>query len=316
MKVKSFLLLGLIVLICSLGVLSLMGRLDNEQEYWRPADVYSALGGSQGSSYSAVSYGSGAYTGADALVVSSSRSMFRHHAAFSYAPAHRLPMTNSQYPIGGTPSYSSKGASALYTTSSATIKSFGGGGNGTAIMSSPSTKKSVAATSAPMAMTVAMPSTSVFAQNTRSINAADAMPTISGDIAMVSSYAGIGNTTGPRGISGRKNAGPEDQWLGWLGSDMWGYGGGSNQIVEDDLFRLWFKGMTGEEYDPSNPAHIDFMNSSMWDSFLAWFNSKQTDKDFGWYWLPISDAIPFLLLLCAVYVWVVYRRAKKQQPVK
>ena len=200
MKVKSFLLLGLIVLICSLGVLSLMGRLDNEQEYWRPADVYSALGGSQGSSYSAVSYGSGAYTGADALVVSSSRSMFRHHAAFSYAPAHRSPMTNSQYPIGGTPSYSSKGASALYTTSSATIKSFGGGGNGTAIMSSSSTKKSVAATSAPMAMTVAMPSTSVFAQNTRSINAADAMPTISGDIAMASSYAGIGNTTGGRRI--------------------------------------------------------------------------------------------------------------------
>jgi hypothetical protein len=316
MKVKSFLLLGLIVLICSLGVLSLMGRLENDQEYWRPADVYSALGGSQGSSYSAVSYGSGAYTGADALVVSSSRSMFRHHAAFSYAPAHSSPMTNSQYPIGGTPSYSSKGASALYTTSSATIKSFGGGGNGTAIMSSSSTKKSVAASAAPMAMTVAMPSTSVFAQNTRSVNAADAMPTISGDIAMASSYAGIGNTTGGRRISGRRNAGPEDQWLGWLGSDMWGYGGGSNQIVEDDLFRLWFKGMTGEEYDPSNPAHIDFMNSSMWDSFLAWFNSKQTDKDFGWYWLPISDAIPFLLLLCAVYVWVVYRRAKKQQPVE
>lgn len=312
MKVKSFLLLGLIVLICSLGVLSLMGRLDNDQEYWRPADVYSALGGSQGSSYSAVSYGSGAYTGADALAVPSSRSMFRPRAAFSYAHA-AATSSYGQYPVAGTVSYSQGG---LHATSDAEFRSFGGGGNGTAIMSSSSTKKSVAASAAPMAMTVAMPSTSVFAHNTRSVNTADAMPTISGDIAMASSYAGIGNTTGGRRISGRRNAGPEDQWLGWLGSDMWGYGSGSDQITENDLFRLWFKGMTGEEYDPSNPAHTDFMNSSMWDSFLAWFNSKQTDETFGWYWVPISDAIPFLLLLCAVYVWVVYRRAKKQQPVE
>ena len=313
MKVKSFLLVGLIVLICSLGVLSLMGRLGNDQEYWRPADMYSTLGGSQGSSYSTVSYGSSAYASADALAVPSSRSMFRPRAAFSYAHA-AATSAYGQYPMAGTVSYSQGG---LHATSDAEFRSFGGGGNGViATMASSSTKKSVATSAAPIAMTVAMPSTSVFAQNTRSVNAADALSSISGDIAMASSYAGIGNTTGGRRISGRRNAGPEDQWLGWLGSDMWGYGGGSSQITEDDLFRLWFKGMTGEEYDPSNPAHIDFMNSSMWDSFLAWFNSKQTDEAFGWYWVPISDAIPFLLLLCAVYVWVVYRRAKKQQPVE
>ena len=318
MKVKSFLLLGLIVLICSLGVLSLMGRLDNDQEYWRPADVYSALGGSQGSSYSAVSYGSGAYTGADALVVSSSRSMFRHHAAFSYAPAHSSPMTNSQYPIGGTPSYSSKGASALYTTSSATMKSFGGGGNGTAIMSSSSTKKSVAATSAPMAMTVAMPSTSVFAQNTRSINAADAMPTISGDIAMASSYAGIGNTTGGRRISGRKNAADDPTWLAWLAK--WGGVAGS-----DNGDGSW---SYGYDINSLRLAYDDYVNNywdKMWgtapdfDDWVTWFMNMASDNpyEFGgnyYYWVstPIGDSW-FLLVLALLYVFIVTIRKRVKE---
>ena len=303
MKVKSFLLVGLIVLICSLGVLSLMGRLGNDQEYWRPADMYSTLGGSQGSSYSTVSYGSSAYASADALAVPSSRSMFRPRAAFSYAHA-AAASAYGQYPMAGTVSYSQGG---LHATSDAEFRSFGGGGNGTAIMSSSSTKKSVAATSAPMAMTVAMPSTSVFAQNTRSINAADALSSISGDIAMASSYAGIGNTTGGRRISGRKNVGGiQDNYLGWLSSGLWGYGDGYDGVTED-MLRALYVAATGD---------TDFSNQQAWDAFLAWFNSKQSDDTFGWYWAPISDAIPFLLLLCALYVWVVYRRAKKQQPVE
>ena len=303
MKIKSFLLVGLIVLICSLGVLSLMGRLGNDQEYWRPADMYSTLGGSQGSSYSTVSYGSSAYASADALAVPSSRSMFRPRAAFSYA--HASMPAYSQSPIAGTASYSQGG---LYTTSSADFRSFGGGGNGViATMSSSSTKKSVATSAAPIAMTVSMPSTSVFAQNTRSVNAADAMPTISGDIAMASSYAGIGNTTGGRRISGRKNVGGiQDNYLGWLSSGLWGYGDGYDGVTED-MLRALYVAATGD---------TDFSNQQAWDAFLAWFNSMQDDDTFGWYWVPISDAIPFLLLLCAVYVWVVYRRAKKQQPVE
>lgn len=300
MKVKSFLLVGLIVLICSLGVLSLMGRLGNDQEYWRPADMYSTLGGSQGSSYSTVSYGSSAYASADALAVPSSRSMLGRRASFSYA--HASMPAYSQSPIAGTASYSQGG---LYTTSSADFRSFGGGGNGViATMASSSTKKSVATSAAPIAMTVSMPSTSVFAQNTRSVNAADALSSISGDIAMASSYAGIGNTTGSRGMSGRKNVGGiQNNYLGWLSSGLWGYGGGYDGVTED-MLRALYVAATGD---------TDFSNQQAWDAFLAWFNSKQSDDTFGWYWAPISDAIPFLLLLCAIYAWVVYRKAKKQQ---
>ena len=301
MKVKSFLLVGLIVLICSLGVLSLMGRLGNDQEYWRPADMYSTLGGSQGSSYSTVSYGSSAYARADALAVPSSRSMLGRRVSFSYAHA-SMPVY-SQSPIAGTASYSQGG---LYTTSSADFRSFGGGGNGTATMASSSTKKSVATSAAPIAMTVSMPSTSVFAQNTRSINAADAMPTISGDIAMASSYAGIGNTIGGRRISGRKNVGGiQDNYLGWLSSGLWGYGDGYDGVTED-MLRALYVAATGD---------TDFSNQQAWDAFLAWFNSMQDDDTFGWYWVPISDAVPFVLLLCMVYALVVYLRVKKAKKV-
>lgn len=321
MKIKSSVLLGFVVLICLLGGLSLMSRMDVDQDAWCPADMYSSVGGNGNSTYSSVSYSSGASEATAVPVVSNAGSLFRHRTVSSYAPAHRSPMANSQYPIGGMPSYSSKGASALYTTSSATMKSFGNGGMGAGVAMSGGSVRATSAQPAVAAAAVSMPSlpTPAFSSTSSaarsSVSMEQLLASAGSEYLAAASYQGIGKTTagGPMGMRGRRNAGPEDQWLGWLGSDMWGYGGGSDQITENDLFRLWFKGMTGEDYNPTNPAHTDFMNSSMWDSFLAWFNSNQDDDKFGWYWLPISDAIPFLLLLCALYAWVVYRRAKKQQ---
>ena len=325
MKIKSGVLLGFVVLICLLGGLSLMSRMDVDQDAWCPADMYSSVGGIHNSTYSSVSYTSGASEATAVPVVSNAGSLFRHRTVSSYAPAHRSPMANSQYSIGGMPSYSSKGASALYTTSSATMKSFGNGGMGAGVAMSGGSVRATSAQPAEAAAAVSMPalpaafsSTSSLARPSVSMEQLLASASAGSEYLAAASYQGIGKTTagGPMGMRGRRNAGPEDQWLGWLGSDMWGYGGGSDQITENDLFRLWFKGMTGEDYDPTNPAHIDFMNSSMWDSFLEWFNRKQSDETFGWYWAPVSDAIPFLLLLCALYAWVVYRRATKQQSSK
>ncbi len=315
MKVKSFLLVGLIVLICSLGVLSLMGRLDNDQEYWRPADVYSALGGSQGSSYSTVSYGSSAYASADALAVPSSRSMFRPRAAFSYAHA-AATSAYGQYPMAGTVSYSQGG---LHATSDAEFRSFGGGGNGViATMASSSTKKSVATSAAPIAMTVSMPSTFVFAQNTRSVNAADALSSISGDIAMASSYVGIGNTTGPRGISGRKNAADDPTWLAWLAK--WGGVAGS-----DNGDGSW---SYGYDINSLRVAYDDYVNNywdKMWgtapdfDDWVTWFMNMASDNpyEFGgnyYYWVstPIGDAW-FLLVLALLYVSIVTIRKRVKE---
>lgn len=314
MKVKSFLLVGLIVLICSLGVLSLMGRLGNDQEYWRPADMYSTLGGSQGSSYSTVSYGSSAYASADALAVPSSRSMLGRRASFSYA--HASMPAYSQSPIAGTASYSQGG---LYTTSSADFHSFGGGGNDAmAAMSTSSSRKSVASSAAPMA--VSMPSTSVFAQNTRSVNmvaGADAMPSVSGDIAMASSYAGIGNTTGSRGMSGRKNAGPSDNsnpWLVWLSKYGTSFGTGSQDSEGNWSY--------GYDYYQLKAAYEAYIGSGAWqgiwpdepsfDDWLNWFMGGSFNHGGSlFYWVPVGEVWCLLLMVLMYGFLVLYRNCKK-----
>ena len=220
---------------------------------------------------------------------------------------------NVQY-LGGT--YNTQSPIA-YMSSSQTMKSFGGGGNGGGVsMSGGAVQSSGSSVASSAGLSVSMPSTSVLAVNNTRNNSSvnDVMSSVSGDIAMASSqaYAGIGNTT--RGIGGRKNVpGIGGEYLGWLSSELWGYGdgygtfgGGSEGVTLEMLKELYIKA-TGD---------TDFSNQQDWEAFLAWFNSNQSDDQFGWYWVPMSDAIPFVLLLCLVYVVVVSRRNKIAKKVK
>ena len=75
MKIKSSVLLGFVVLVCLLGGLSLMNRMDVEQDVWRPADMYSSVGGAHNSTYSSVSYTSGASEATAVPVVSNAGSL-------------------------------------------------------------------------------------------------------------------------------------------------------------------------------------------------------------------------------------------------
>jgi hypothetical protein len=321
MKIKSGVLLGFVVLICLLGGLSLMNRMDVEQDVWRPADMYSSVGGAHNSTYSSVSYTSGASEATAVPVVSNAGSLFRHRTVSSYAPAHRSPMANSQYPIGGMPSYSSKGTSALYTTSSATMKSFGNGGMGAGVAMSGGSVRATSSQPATVAAVVSMPSlpTPAFSSTSSaarsSVSMEQLLASAGSEYLAAASYQGIGKTTagGPMGMRGRRNApGIGYGYFGWLGNgDYWGedyeeWANGSDQVTWDRL-RALYVAATGD---------VDFSNEEEWEAFLAWFNSMQEDENFGWYWAPVSDAIPFLLLLCALYAWVVYRRAKKQQSSK
>lgn len=283
-----------------------MNRMDVEQDVWRPADMYSSVGGAHNSTYSSVSYTSGASEATAVPVVSNAGSLFRHRTVSSYAPAHCSPMANSQYPIGGMPSYSSKGTSALYTTSSATMKSFGNGGMGAGVAMSGGSVRATSSQPATAAAVVSMPSlpTPAFSSTSSAARSSVSMEQLLAS-ASAASYQGIGNTTagGPMGMRSRRNTAPglgTDVWIGWL-DDEWS--GGYDQVTLDELRDLYVR-MTGD---------TDFSNTALWDAFLAWFEGKQSDDTFGWYWAPISDAIPFLLLLCAIYAWVVYRKAKKQQ---
>ena len=310
MKIKSSVLLGFVVLVCLLGGLSLMNRMDVEQDVWRPADMYSSVGGVHNSTYSSVSYTSGASEATAVPVVSNAGSLFRHRTVSSYAPAHRSPMANSQYPIGGMPSYSSKGASALYTTSSATMKSFGNGGMGAGVAMSGGSVRATSSQPATVAAVVSMPSlpTPAFSSTSSAARSSVSMEQLLAS-ASAASYQGIGNTTasGPMGMRGRRNApGFTDGYYDWLmNGSYWGAGyeswaGGSDNVTMEQLRALW------------EAANGDFTSEEDWQAFLEWFNSMQDDENFGWYWVPVSDAIPFLLLLCVVYAWILYRKNKKQ----
>lgn len=310
MKVKSSVLFGLIVLICSISGFSLLKRMTREIDEWRPSELYSSSNISRRSTYSVVSSAPASYSSAVATVSSGSGSVFRHHGAFLYAPA--MSVSNSQLPIAGTASYSQSPiaySQRLHTTSSAEFRSFGGGGNGGVSMSGGSVKSSSSSVATASGLSVSMPSTSVYAYNTNrnGSSATDVMTSVSGDIAMASSqaYAGIGNTTGPRGMNGRKNV-PGiggNEWTGWLDTE---WEGGSDDITWSMLRDLYVR-MTGD---------TDFSNQDLWDAFLAWFEDNQSNENFGWYWAPISDAVPFVLLLCLVYAFVIYRKTKMAKNVK
>ena len=299
MKVKSSALFGLMVVICSISGFSLLKRFTQEVDEWRPSNLYSSTNLTRRSTFSVVSSAPASSSEAVATISSGSESLFGHGGAVLYAPASTP--TYGLSPLASSPS------GGLYTTSSAELRSFGGGGNGGGVSMSGGSVKSSGPSMASAGLGVSMPSTSVFAYNTKRNNsvANDAMSSVSSDIAMASSqaYAGIGNTT--KGIAGRKNV-PGiggNEWTGWLESE---WEGGSNDITLNMLRDLYVR-MTGD---------TDFSNEELWNSFLAWFKGKQGDDTFGWYWAPISDAIPFVLLLCLVYAVVVYRRNKMAKKVK
>ena len=298
-----------------------MNRMNDDQGGWRPADMYSTYGGSQGSTYSSVSYGSASSADLSVPVLSSSNSLFRRRGAFSYAPASSV----------GTASYSQSPIAynqGLHTTSSAEFRSFGGGGNAGAVsMSGGSIKSSGFSSTAPASvLSVSMPSTSVLAYNNTN---ADYLSSVSGDIAMVSTqaYAGIGNTT--RGIGGRRNSAPTlgDPWWvwfdSWLSKDEDGDGVpdngdpyGSDGNYTFDIYTL------KQAY---NAFIASWWNDNMgdapsFDEWLDWYlqaieNGEEGYHEFNehkYFWQPIGDIWPLVVMALLYSGYMIFRRRKQQ----
>lgn len=307
MKIKSNVLFGLIVLVCSISGFSLLKRMTREIDEWRPSDLYSSSSLSRRSTFSVVSSAPASYSSAVATVSSGSGSMFRHHGASLYAPA--LSVSNSQLPIAGTASYSQSPiaySQRLHTTSSAEFRSFGGGGNGGGVsMSGGQVKSSAFSVASASGLSVSMPSTSVYAYNTNrnGSSATDVMASVSGDIAMASSqaYAGIGNTT--RGIGGRKNApgmgGNLDNWVqDIIGNDGWVWTDGTIDYFDKaKLYQMYLDAI----------ANGDLPEGITWEEFLSWFGD-QSDR----YAFPIPSGVWFMCFLALGYgLYIAYRRKQK-----
>lgn len=309
MKIKSNVLFGLIVLICSISGFSLLKRMTREIDEWRPSDLYSSSNLSRRSTFSVVSSAPASYSSAVATVSSGSGFMFRHHGASLYAPA--LSVSNSQLPMAGTASYGQSPIAygqRLHTTSSAEFRSFGGGGNaGGVSMSGGSVKSSNSSVATASGLNVSMPSTSMYAYNSNRSSASDVMSSMSGDIVMASSqaYAGIGNTT--RGISGRKNAnGLDDNFTGWLDgligdgtpNDWYAYNiDGVYYFNYDNLYELYQEAIKNGDLPPG----------VTWEMFLKWFTRDGSDYAF-----PIPSGVWFMCFLALGYgLYIAFRRKQK-----
>ena len=309
-----------------------------DESSWSPNDIYNEVQGAGsvgGYATTSATFSGPSNEGGVALPMSSSsmraRSSYKYAGAYSGAAA--MPLTSNLSPL----TYGAAPGAGLYTTSSAEIKSFGGGGNGGAAMggamsngrsnsglSNPSLQGGAGVGISPIAYSTARRGgmSSVAGDDLAMMAAENPVMAMSNaaSVGMGNAvYSGMGYTTmgyygtasygSPAGIRGRRNTpGMGDSWTGWLGNgDFWGEGyeewaNGSNQVTEELLMALYVRA-TGD---------TDFSNEELWEAFLAWFNSQQDNELFGWYWAPISDAIPFLLLLCAIWALVVYRRTKSQ----
>lgn len=328
MRIKSSVLFGLIVVICAISGFSLLKRLTHEVDEWRPSDLYSSTNVSRRSTYSVVSSAPVSYSEALPTVSSGSGSMFRRRAVSSYAPASGLAGQSS---MTGTASYSQSPiaySQGLHTTSSAEFRSFGGGGNaGGGVSMSGGTIKSTSSSIAPAtSLSISMPSTQVYTYNNG---------VASSDIAMASSYQGIGNTTGgaKRGIGGRHDAPPSyggngnpsdnpegddsgwgNTWLNWLdykygerGSDDTGYGFTWSELGE--LYNEWC-----EEYRKNNPGVIP---PSINDWYAWFYGSDGTTTHTGgiygneFSFVPVGDILPILIMALMYMGVVAVRRHKK-----
>ena len=306
-----------------------------DESSWSPNDIYNEVQGAGsvgGYATTSATFSGPSNEGGVALPMSSSsmraRSSYKYAGAYSgasYAPLASSPLASSPLTYGAAP------GAGMHLTSSAEIKSFGGGGNGGAAMggamsngrsnsglSNPSLQGGAGVGISPIVYSTARRSgMSSASGDDLAMMAAENPVMAMSNAASVGMgngfYAGMGYTTmgyygnssygSPAGIRGRRNVGGiDDNYFGWLGSGKWGYGGGADNLTKEDIMDLYVA-ITGD---------TDFSNEEEWLAFWNWFLGMQSDENFLWKLAPLSDAIPFILLLCMLYALVVYRRTRTQ----
>lgn len=313
MKVKSTVLLGLILFICLLCGVSLMAHLNSKQDEWRPSDIYSTLGGSRGNYFTTVSYGAGASSHAGVAQVTTSTSLFRHRVAFSYAHAGAGSSAITSSPMASMPQ------GGLYATSSAEVRTFGSGGNSVSI--SGGSIKSAPAPASTSEGGVSMSMTSLaFTTTTSGASLQGGLtPEHMNDLAMasVSSYSGMGLSAGGsvyRGIRGPQFAPPglggsdevSGSWLQWLYEQL---GTGDHQFTEEQLRALY------DQYIASHSGGSGIWDDlPTWEDWLAWFTEDEDGYDYEdghFSMVPVGDVWALLVFAVIYTAYVVVRKRKR-----
>ena len=308
-----------------------------DESSWSPNDIYNEVQGAGsvgGYATTSATFSGPSNEGDVALPMSSSsmraRSSYKYAGAYSGAAT--TPLTSNLSPL----TYGAASGAGLYTTSSAEIKSFGGGGNGGAAMggamsngrsnsglSNPSLQGGAGVSISPIAYSTARRSgMSSVAGDDLAMMAAEnpvmAM-TNAASVGMGNAvYAGMGYTTmnyygtasygGGRGMQGRRNANSiggnvlNDWILGLIGDT-------ENGFMYEDGGIYYFDENTLRELYNAAIANGELPTGVTWEQFLAWFEGQSNIYQF-----PIPDGAWFLCLLALGYtLYIIYRRKKQIQ---
>ena len=330
MKLNINVLIGCVLCVVLIAVFGALNRTADSRDDWRPSDAYSHVGGS---TYSTASYSTGSSSSVDGLSVPAasmrgSNSMLRRRAVSSYAPAYSAPtslIASSPYRLGASASSS---VAPVYTTSSATAKSFG---SGNAVSGVSMSGGAVRATNSQSPIA----NSQLSIANIQSPIAYTQLPATEVQSPIVANYQGIGNTTigGPRGMRGRQNVGSmgggstgagtaiENSWLAWMAN----YGIGMDGVTPNE------DGSYGFDYYQLQNAYKEWVawwktwnmgsDCPSFDDFLTWF--WKNDGKHSWtgdptnenstifmHWVPVGDILP-LLLMAMLYALIFFVRRNK-----
>ena len=266
------------------------------------------------------------------MSVTSSRRSLRTRAASSYASsAATQPLTSNLSPLTShlSPLTSSPTGGGLYTTSSQTFKSFGGGNNAGVSMSGGSlaatnnyaqTSSAVSISSPISLISTSLPTSEASYQTDNSFSYGDAVSAVMAansimgtsslygaysdiyasatDYAPISSnYNSLGgrlNLPGSGGSSTEEGFG--DEWLTWLwqnyGNTTWGF---TYEQLED-AYNKWRAAWELANMGGTPPSFSEF---------LAWFKGNGGEHtwtpdgggdSWTYYWLPVGGILPLLVL--------------------
>ena len=319
-------------------------RSAGEEDTWKPNEIYDQVhSSSYGVSYTNATFSGSPQEGGLAVSMSSPFSMRARHATNFYAGAHNgiatMPLASS--PLASSPMGAASGV-GLYATSSAELKSFGGGGNGGAAMggaargntvSNPSLQggAGIGFVSSPIAYSTArrgeISSTSgtnpamMVAENpaVAAMVAANAANGIYGAYSVMdySASANYNQYTGMfgggrMGVRGRQNLGEDmsstyEDWLRWFDQVGWSYGtANGNSYSYNDTQAL-------NAYNAWVATLSDDMPVPSYPEWLSWFMGNGGSHTSGsgntYSYVPVGDILP-LLLIALLYVLFVVIKSK------
>ena len=350
-NVNVFIAVLLVAVLCG-GVIWLQTA-DEEKLGWNIHDSYGDTPSySGGAAYTNATF-AGPSAGEGGVMPLSSSSALRARTSYSYAGAYSgassSPIANSQSPIANSLTASSPSGAGLYTTSSKTFNSYGGGGNGGAATggsvrggvstSQPVVGGSIAYAPSPISYPSsrrqAMPSSGdnpamMAAENpmvamASAANAATAgmntsfygsmYATADYSSADYGQYSGMFGGGSRMGIRGRQNgADLTDSWfewmLDWLMANNGPINDGSGWYFNDDYLDALYAAFLAR-WEAGGFVGVQPPTQA---DFEAWFlagvgESGGKFSENNIYWAPVGDILP-LLLIALLYILFVTIKSK------